>query len=136
MRNHASSAFPTQQLYYRWRKTQVANYVIKSRVKAYNHEPNNELILSIPGRHHHSIQYSPNNSHWHIPIIDRINTWLCLSLEKTPKETIRRDNRVAEGKSIFQNREYEWQGDEDSSKLDWDVDSSGLDQLDTTTRSK
>jgi hypothetical protein len=91
MRNHAASAFSSMQLFYRWRKTQVVNYVITSRVKPHLSPHSlsevNELILSLPGRHHHAMQFSSENSHWHIPIVDRLNTWLCLSIEKTPKFT-------------------------------------------------
>lgn len=124
MRNHASSAFPSMQLFYRWRKTQVANYVIKSRVKPHQQHLPNELILSIPGRHHHSIQYTKENGHWHIPIIDRLNTWLCVSLEETPKASMvkgggvgieQSSNRNCEGSGgmVDREREYEWQGSEE-----------------------
>jgi hypothetical protein len=106
MRNHAASAFSSMQVFYRWRKTQVVNYVITSRVKPLAQETN-ELILTLPGRHHHAIQYSPENGHWHIPIVDRLNTWLCLSLEKTPKFV---PNSEHEADAGDYGQEFEWKG--------------------------
>lgn len=84
----------------------MVNYVITSRAKPFSQDIN-ELILSLPGRHHHGIQYSPENSHWHIPIVDRLNTWLCLSLEKTPN-FIQGDLESSSGTD--HGKEFEWKG--------------------------
>ena len=45
------------------------------------------LICLCLGRHHNEIQYSQTTKHWHIPIVDRNDTWLCLGLS-TPDEEI------------------------------------------------
>ncbi len=70
--------------------------------------PKKFLSSSILGRHHHEIQFDKQSNHWHIPIIDRNDTWLCLNLGGIP-EDIGRELQAAEGLDI---NEYEWNDEE------------------------
>ena len=52
MRNHAMVSFGNIQLYYRWRKTQVANYVLSYQLNSSKNEVEKNkyrLLLKLPG---------------------------------------------------------------------------------------
>lgn len=114
MRNHAVNSFRDLKLFYRWRKTQVANYTLildSNTLKKSN--PNNRLVIQLPGRHHNEIQLSPTTGHWHIPIIDRNDTWLCFALKKPDNSSsiMDFDGDVSAENEDDEEKNYEWKGD-------------------------
>lgn len=129
MRNHALSLFQDLKTFYRWKETQVANYQINYQPNQLKKKPQNDkdqLILNLPGihlfyylffflknilligRHHNEIQYSTESARWHLPIVDRNDTWLCLSLispeEASNELPLEYDDDVAEVEDIEYNK--------------------------------
>ncbi len=74
--------------------------------------------MTITGRHHQEIQFDKQTSHWHIPIIDRNDTWFCVDLGRVPEDLGKDPDEdlyfdVINNLNLNQgHNEYEWNDDE------------------------